>query len=604
MAMLSPCRAVPAPVIHADLANQDPPALPGFFSGHGSWGGAPRSTQGGNHDFVFWEDLSVKLCIIGWVSFPPKITPAVLALAFSLVCGSTVRADPLLTSWLTTYSAQYARVRQTNGGALVATWPSAGLLNNNNGAASQSNPVYSDVQRIRYSQSDIYINAGGVASYGMGPFYGNAAQTLVWGFWPLSQNYTSRLTRLPTYTTTKARHGGGPIGIMVNGVAIYDLGDAFGFVQTTNTPAVTGSDVMGQTAATNPWWRDALAVEQVTFDPGFAHQPGLNGQYHYHAEPKALRYQLGDNMVPTTNTNSKAITYMENLANTNLQHSPILGWCFDGYPIYGPYGYSATNDPGSPISRMRTGFVLRDGLHGTTDLNTTGRKSLPKWAAAAQGVSNSSGTNPITLLSNAYGPATTYTTTSGPPGNTTTIYYTLGRYVGDYDYLGDLIKSGTNRYQQGVDFDLDQYNGRWCITPEYPQGTYAYFVTINANGTPVFPYMLSKQYFGTKNGEINNVTVPSSGVTNYFSGGANTPEVMQAPSVGGGNVTLVWSSVEGGTYQVQASRNLSSNWTNLSTNWPAASNTITTSFTETNASGTYPASFYRVSRAALAPYSP
>ena len=534
--------------------------------------------------------------------YPRQALRAVL-LAALLWAGGEARADPLLTSWFTTYSAKYARVQQTNGGALVATWPSSGLPNNNSSTASQTNPVYSDVQRIRYSLSNVYINAGGVASYTMGPWYGNAAQTQVWGFWPLSQNYTSRITRFPTTNGTKERHGGGPIGTMVNGVAIYDLGDAFGFVQSANTPVVTGNDVMGQTAATNPWWRNALAVEQVTFDPGFAHQPGLNGQYHYHAEPKALRYQLGDNMLVTTNMNTQAITYVENLANTNLQHSPILGWCFDGYPIYGPYGYSVTNNPSSPISRMRTGFVLRNGSNGTTDLNTSGRKTLPKWAAIAEGVANPTGTNPLTLSNSAWGPSTSYATTNGPPGNTITNYYTLGRYVGDFDYLGDLIKSGTNRYEQGVDFDLDQYNGRWCVTPEYPGGIYAYFVTMDTNGTPVFPYMLSKQYFGIKNGEINT-NVPSSGVTNYFSGGPNTQEVMQAPVLGGGDVTLVWSSVEGGTYQVQASRSLSSNWTNLSTNFPAATNAITTSYVETNAAGSYPQSFYRVGRTALAPYSP
>ena len=535
--------------------------------------------------------------------FYPRQALRAVPLAALLWAGGEARADPLLTSWFTTYSAKYARVQQTNGGALVATWPSSGLPNNNSSTASQTNPVYSDVQRIRYSLSNVYINAGGVASYTMGPWYGNAAQTQVWGFWPLSQNYTSRITRFPTTNGTKERHGGGPIGTMVNGVAIYDLGDAFGFVQSANTPVVTGNDVMGQTAATNPWWRNALAVEQVTFDPGFAHQPGLNGQYHYHAEPKALRYQLGDNMLVTTNPTSKAVAYVENLANTNLQHSPILGWCFDGYPIYGPYGYSVTNNPSSPISRMRTGFVLRDGSYGTTNLNTSGRKTLPKWAAIAEGVANPTGTNPLTLSNSAWGPSTSYATTNGPPGNTTINYYTLGRYVGDFDYLGDLIKSGSERYQQGVDFDLDQYNGRWCVTPEYPGGIYAYFVTMDTNGTPVFPYMLSKQYFGIKNGEINT-NVPSSGVTNYFSGGPNTQEVMQAPVLGGGDVTLVWSSVEGGTYQVQASRSLSSNWTNLSTNFPAAANAITTSYVETNAAGSYPQSFYRVGRTALAPYSP
>ena len=27
--------------------------------------------------------------------------------------------------------------------------------------------------------------------------------------------------------------------------------------------------------------------------------------------------------------------------------------------------------------------------------------------------------------------------------------------------------------------DLDIHNGRFCVTPDYPNGTYAYFTTIN-----------------------------------------------------------------------------------------------------------------------------
>lgn len=45
--------------------------------------------------------------------------------------------------------------------------------------------------------------------------------------------------------------------------------------------------------------------------------------------------------------------------------------------------------------------------------------------------------------------------------------------------------------------DLDEHNGRVCITPEYPNGTYAYFVTIEADGTPVYPYVLGPTYYGT-----------------------------------------------------------------------------------------------------------
>jgi hypothetical protein len=179
----------------------------------------------------------------------------------------------------------------------------------------------------------------------------------------------------------------------------------------------------------------------------------------------------------------------------------------------------------------------------------------------------------------------------------------MGRYIGDYDFLGD---RGQTQGFTGT-FDLDQYNGRTCETPEFPSGTYAYFVTIDANGLPVFPYMLGKQYYGTKSGTSMNVTVPTTGVTELFNGGGlNAKEVMIAPTVNSstGNVTLTWSSVEGGTYRVEASTNLQT-WTTLSSALPAAVNTILpapanvvtqTSFIDLASTPSNSKRFYRVKR--------
>ncbi len=486
-------------------------------------------------------------------------------------------ADPILTSWFTEKSGTLARVIQTTTTAPatgtrnttpVTTWPTTGIANNNNGGLAQTTPVYADVQRIRYDANWVYINSTGLASYTMGPFLNGG--TGLFGFWPVAQNFTFKLPLQPgTVPAAKTAHIGGPIGVMVNGVAIYDLGDAFGFVQTTSSP-VAGSDSMGQTNATHPWWRDALAVEVVTFDPGFAHQPGVNGQYHYHAEPKALRYQLGDNMQATYSSTNNTYSYTED--TSNLHHSPILGWCYDGFPIYGPYGYTSPLDPNSGVSRMRSGFVLRNGANATTNLTSTGRTTLPKWAAIAEGLATAANYSAQTLSNNdlvlsaatLYGPATNYVN-----GATT---YSLGRYIGDYDFLGD---RGQTQGAGGT-FDLDQYNGRTCKTPEFPNGTYAYFVTINAAGNPAFPYMLGKQYYGTRTGTAQNVTVPASGVTELFNGGTSIVETWAGkPAVNGanGDVTISWNSVEGGIYRVQASSDLNS-WSNVATGVAAPANTV------------------------------
>lgn len=108
-------------------------------------------------------------------------------------------------------------------------------------------------------------------------------------------------------------------------------------------------------------------------------------------------------------------------------HSKIIGIAFDGHPIYGPFGYSSSLDSSSSATRMRSSYVIR-----TTPLANRG-------ATFAQ--------------------------------------IPAGTYIEDYQYI-----SGSG--------DLDPNNGRYCVTPEYPNGTYAYFVTLNEALTQsVYPYI-------------------------------------------------------------------------------------------------------------------
>ena len=203
------------------------------------------------------------------------------------------------------------------------------------------------------------------------------------------------------------------------------------------------------------WRRNAAFGEAQTFDACQGHQPG-NGQYHYHIQPSCLRAQLGDNIDVVKNSRV-GTTYKEKASG--WKHSPILGWALDGYPIYGPYGYADPTKATSSIKRVSSGFRLR---------SITARTSLPDWALPNHtGVSQQ-------LTAAQYGPAIT-------------ALYPLGRYLEDYEWA-----SGVG--------DLDQYNGRTTVTPEYPNGTYAYFVTIDANGAPAFPYVIAGQYYGTASG--------------------------------------------------------------------------------------------------------
>lgn len=232
------------------------------------------------------------------------------------------------------------------------------------------------------------------------------------------------------------------------------------------------------------WVRNAYYGEAQTFDKCLGHQPG-NGQYHHHAHPVCLRAQLEDNLV-TVNTGRTGTVYREKVAPWT--HSPILGWALDGYPIYGPYGFSDPNNANSAIKRMKSSFKLRA---------LTQRTSLPDWALAHHP------NTPQMLAANQYGPDVSDA-------------FPLGRYVEDFDFV-----SGFG--------DLDQYNGRMCVTPEFPNGTYAYFVTLDDNGTPAFPYIIGMQYYGNLTGS-NNAVAPAT-AQSFFANGAYTQTGVSAPQL-------------------------------------------------------------------------
>lgn len=126
-------------------------------------------------------------------------------------------------------------------------------------------------------------------------------------------------------------------------------------------------------------------------------------------------------------------------------HSPIIGYAFDGNPIYGPYGYANVDGTG--------GIILNTSSY---QLSTNIR--LDKV--------NEPIVNGLQLAD-----------FSAP----------TGQYIEDFEYVQNL---GT----------LDMHNGRFCITPEYPLGTYAYFVTVDSTFAPVYPYIIGPCYWGLPTG--------------------------------------------------------------------------------------------------------
>lgn len=180
------------------------------------------------------------------------------------------------------------------------------------------------------------------------------------------------------------------VGIAVNGV-LFDPGAAEFWL---------GNPRSG-------WQYEALgAAVPLGLDTNFAHvQP--DGNYHYHGLPTGLMKRLG---------------------HRPGQHSPLIGWAADGFPIYSVLGHENPNDNSSRVRELLSAYRLKEG------------------------------TRPGGRRGNQNAPGGMYD----------------GAFVNDYEFVPEIG-------------DLDECNGRFCVTPDYPEGTYAYFLTTD---WPVIPRKL------------------------------------------------------------------------------------------------------------------
>ncbi|WP_445719622.1 YHYH protein [Flavobacterium sp.] len=291
--------------------------------------------------------------------------------------------------------------------------------------------VLANVQTVQYNTNYVYVTATGIPAYITGPFLdGNPSLAT-------AQNKIFRITLTPTQNTgTLTATTGGNIGIFKNGVALFDYRDGVSYKNSTGAEA--GGPIGG--TGDGVWNRDAIVAERGGFDCSKAHP--AQGNYHHHQNPSAFNLDL-QVLSTICDTYPSDGLYVINPS----QHSPLLGYAYDGFPIYGAYAYANTDGTGG-IVRMKSSYQLR---------NITARTYY------------ADGTD----------------VTDGPPVNTT---YPLGRYREDYEFV-------TN---SSPDY-LDKHNGRFCITPEYPSGIYCYFTTVDANHNSAYPYAVGPYFYGVKN---------------------------------------------------------------------------------------------------------
>ncbi|MBT3540810.1 MAG: YHYH protein, partial [Opitutae bacterium] len=239
------------------------------------------------------------------------------------------------------------------------------------------------VSKFKELKKEIKVEANGIPKHKVGRFPSrhnpNSVEEQTHNF-SIPTNQKSANQPIPLHNESGWGPPNTPFGIAVNGV-LFDPG--------------TAEFYMGDRRA--DWNYEALGGSVLLgLDANHGHvQP--NGSYHYHGLPTGLLKKLG--------VNAK-------------EHSPLVGYAMDGYPVYALYGYKNPKDPKSGIQKMSSSFRLKKGER------------------------------------------------PNPPG---------GKYDGafskDYQYI-----KGSG--------ELDMCNGRFTVTDEFPEGTYAYFLTEN---WPVIP---------------------------------------------------------------------------------------------------------------------
>ena len=174
-----------------------------------------------------------------------------------------------------------------------------------------------------------------------------------------------------------------------------------------------------------------VAINGVPFDPGAAEWYDGNPRSGWQYEAMYLGARLGIDQ-NNAHVQPNGAYHYHGIPTGLMQKlasygKPILiGYAADGFPIYGPFGYKNPQDKNSGLKKLKSSYRLKSGS----------RPSSP-----------------------------------GPGGRYD------GAFTEDYEYAKS---SG----------DLDDSNGRFAVTPEYPQGIYQYVVTDQ------FPY-IPRSYKGS-----------------------------------------------------------------------------------------------------------
>ena len=193
-----------------------------------------------------------------------------------------------------------------------------------------------------------------------------------------------------------------------------------GYGVSTTTLRVTASGLGAKFQPILQTWRvndfkkneKNITEDDVFIDISLDQNKELECSYVY--APRSLRQVVyATDSAGNTVYGKSDLVYLNGAETDTQYHSPIIGWAYDGNPIYGPYGYSEQS--GGQITQLRSGY------------NIELKQNRP----------------PTSVFPPEY-------------------------FVEDFTW--------NNSNDEAI---LDVHNGRFCVTPEFPKGIYAYLSLIH-----------------------------------------------------------------------------------------------------------------------------
>jgi len=263
--------------------------------------------------------------------------------------------------------------------------------------------LLTDGLSVYFDNANVYVSSKNIPNYNTDKIGTLAGEQPIK---PITSAYSIPQVNLNSITLSNTSMQDGAIGVLVNGQPIYNPSNATTFEDEGN------------------WTYNAGFLEKNGRDEGIIAHTDNNGLVHTH--------------VPT-----------EEMSNTEVwgnstTHSGIVGWAFDGLPIYGPYGYNSYHANGivddNSITNVKSSFELKPGSR------------------------------------------------SSHPGGAHT-----GLFLEDYQYSASLaLQNGT----------AGKFNTRYGVTPESSSTPIRFYVvTIDDDGAPMFPYAIGG---GTKTDNTYN----------------------------------------------------------------------------------------------------